>query len=57
MLALTQCPPSTTLAKHQTSIASTDITSLKVPYHPLYSMNKFVTNGAQDGAQVFPYMG
>ena len=32
---------------------------LKVIYHPLYSMNKFVTNKAklpQDGAQVFPYM-
>ena len=35
-------------------------TSLKVIYHPLYSMNKFVTNKSklpQDGAQVFPYMG
>ena len=33
---------------------------LKVTYHPLYSMNKFVTNKSklpQDGAQVFPYMG
>ena len=33
---------------------------LKVIYHPLYSMNKFVTNKSklpQDGAQVFPYMG
>ena len=33
---------------------------LKVIYHPLYSMNKFVTNKLklpQDGAQVFPYMG
>ena len=32
---------------------------LKVIYHPLYSMNKFVTNKAklsQDEAQVFPYM-
>ena len=32
---------------------------LKVIYHPLYSMNKFVTNKSklpQDGAQVFPYM-
>ena len=31
----------------------------KVPYHPLYSMNKFVTNKSKlpkDGAQVFPYM-
>ena len=30
---------------------------LKVIYHPLYSMNNFVTNKAklpQDGAQVFP---
>ena len=36
------------------------ITGLKVTYHPLYSMNKFVTNKSklpQDGAQVFPYMG
>ena len=35
-------------------------TKLKVTYHPLYSMNKFVTNKSklpQDGAQVFPYMG
>ena len=33
---------------------------LKVIYHPLYSMNNFVTNKAklpQDGAQVLPYMG
>ena len=33
---------------------------LKVIYHPLYSMNNFVTNKSkfpQDGAQVFPYMG
>ena len=33
---------------------------LKVIYHTLYSMNKFVTNELklpQDGAQVFPYMG
>ena len=33
---------------------------LKVIYHPLYSMNKLVTNKSklpQDGAQVFPYMG
>ena len=33
---------------------------LKVIYHPLYSMNKIVTNKSklpQDGAQVFPYMG
>ena len=33
---------------------------LKVTYHPLYSMNKFVTNKSklpQDGAQVFPFMG
>ena len=33
---------------------------LKVIYHPLYSMNQFVTNKSklpQDGAQVFPYMG
>ena len=35
-------------------------TMLKVTYHPLYSMNKSVTNKSmlpQDGAQVFPYMG
>ena len=34
--------------------------NLKVIYHPLYSMNNFVTNKSklpQDGAQVFPYMG
>ena len=33
---------------------------LKVIYHPLNSMNNFVTNESklpQDGAQVFPYMG
>ena len=33
---------------------------LKVIYHPLYSMNNFVTNKSklpQDGAQAFPYMG
>ena len=32
---------------------------LKVIYHPLYSMNKFVRNKSklpQNGAQVFPYM-
>ena len=32
---------------------------LKVIYHPLYSMNDFVTNKSklqQDGAQVFPHM-
>ena len=37
-----------------------NIDVLKVIYHPLYSMNKFVTNKSelsQDGAQVFPYMG
>ena len=29
---------------------------LKVIYHPLHSMNNFVTNKlSQDGAQVFPY--
>ena len=36
------------------------IIPLKVIYHPLYSMNNFVTNKSklpQDGAQVFPYMG
>ena len=34
--------------------------NLKVIYHPLYSMNNFVTNKLklpQDGAQVFPYIG
>ena len=33
---------------------------LKVTYHPLYSINKFVTNKSklpQNGARVFPYMG
>ena len=33
---------------------------LKVIYHPLYSMNKLVTNKSklsQDGIQLFPYMG
>ena len=37
----------------------TDIMWLKVIYHPLYTMNNFVTNKSkspQDGAQVFPYM-
>ena len=32
---------------------------LKMIYHPLYSMNNFVTNKSklpQDGTQVFPYM-
>ena len=36
------------------------IIHLKVIYHPLYSMNNFMTNKSklpQDGAQVFPYMG
>ena len=35
------------------------IVYLKVIYHPLYSMNKFVTNKSklpQDEAHVFPYM-
>ena len=35
------------------------INRLKVIYHPLYSMNKFVTNKSklpQDGAQVLTYM-
>ena len=34
--------------------------TLKVIYHPLYSIYNFVTNKSklpQDGAQVFPYMG
>ena len=34
--------------------------TLKVIYHPLYSMNKFVTNKSklpQDGTQVFLYVG
>ena len=34
--------------------------NLKVIYHPLYSMNIFVTNKSklpQGGPQVFPYMG
>ena len=34
--------------------------ALKVIYHPLYSINIFVTNKSklpQDGAQVFLYMG
>ena len=37
-----------------------NILKLKVTYHPLCSMNKFVTNKSklpQDGGQVFPYMG
>ena len=41
-------------------ITDTNINNLKVIYHPLYSMNNFVTNKSklpQDGAQVFPYMG
>ena len=43
--------------QHDQGISSND---LKVIYHPLYSMNKFVTNKSklsQDGVQVFPYMG
>ena len=34
--------------------------TLKVIYHPLYSMNNFVANKSklpQDGTQVFPYIG
>ena len=34
--------------------------TLKVIYHPLYSMKKILTNKSklpQDGPQVFPYMG
>ena len=42
-------------------IVLTGIASVvKVIYHPLYSMNNFVTNKSKcprDGAQVFPYMG
>ena len=37
-----------------------DMIILKVIYHPLYTMNNFVTNKSklpQYGAQVFPYMG
>ena len=37
-----------------------DKLDVKVTYHPLYSMNKFVTNKSkspQGGVQVFPYMG
>ena len=37
-----------------------DHIELKVIYHPLYSMNNFVTNKTklqQDGAQMFPYYG
>ena len=40
--------------------ALTRMGGLRVIYHPLYSMNKFVTNKSkltQDGAQVSPYMG
>ena len=40
--------------------AESDLDLLKVIYHPLHSMNYFVTNKSklpQDGAQVFPYMG
>ena len=39
---------------------ATAIHILKVTYHTLYSMNKFVTNKSklpQDWAQLFPYMG
>ena len=42
------------------NIYDSRINLLKVIYHPLYSMNNFVTNQSklsQDGAQVFPYMG
>ena len=44
----------------QFQFVKTNVDKLKVIYHPLYSMNKFVTNKSklpQDGAQVFPYMG
>ena len=42
------------------SIGNSILTILKVIYHPLYSVNKFMTNKSmlpQDGTQVFPYMG
>ena len=44
----------------QKELTKTFTMILKVIYHPLYSMNKFVTNKSklpQDGTQVFPYMG
>ena len=44
----------------KTGISVKNAETLKVIYHPLYSMNKFVTNKEklpQDGAQVFPHMG
>ena len=43
-----------------TLLCTTIWSFLKVTYHPLYSMNKFVTNKSklpQNGAQVYPYMG
>ena len=46
--------------KDVTLTCSSTFRHLKVIYHPLYSMNNFVTNKSklpQDGAQVFPYMG
>ena len=45
---------------HALNVIFVAINALKVIYHPLYSMNNFVTNKSklpQDGAQVFPYMG
>ena len=38
----------------------TEYNHLMVIYHPLYTMNNFVTNKSKlphDGARVFPYMG
>ena len=46
--------------KYHDLMKHNDPAALKVTYHPLYSMNKFVTNKSkllQDGARVFPYMG
>ena len=34
-----------------------DIVHLKVIYHPLYSMNNFVTNKSKLPQEVFSYMG
>ena len=55
---LTHYVKSATPPQHLLQRSSLNI--LKVIYHPLYSMSKFVTNKSklpQDGAQVFPYIG
>ena len=48
------------ICSHMSGPSGNHVAYLKVIYHPLYSMNNFVTNKSklpQDGAQVFSYMG